>query len=110
MIHVYVVNRDPAPIAFPAAKLDEYVGRYSAAPDLVWVIAREGDHLVGGREGRPAKPLLVEMPDVLFAPGAPRTRKLFQRDAEGRVTGFFDRREAQDIRWTRLQPPFGRRN
>jgi ketosteroid isomerase-like protein len=102
MIHVYVVNRDPAPIAVPAAKLDEYVGRYSASPDLVWVIAREGDHLVGGREGRSPKPLLVEMPDVLFAPGAPRTRKLFQRDEHGRVTGFIDRREAQDLRWTRM--------
>jgi hypothetical protein len=102
LVHVYAVNRDPAPLDLPAATLDEYVGRYAAAPDLVWVIAREGDHLVGGREGRPAKPLLVEMHDVLFVPGAPRTRKLFQRDDQGHVTGFVDRREGQDIRWTRV--------
>ncbi len=102
LVHVYTVNRDPAPLALAAATLDEYVGRYAAAPDLVWVISREGDHLVGGREGRPAKPLLVEMRDVLFVPGAPRTRKLFQRDDQSRVSGFVDRREGQDIRWMRV--------
>jgi ketosteroid isomerase-like protein len=103
LAHVYVVNRDPASIDLPTAVLDEYVGRYAAAPDLVWVIARDGDHLVGGREGQPAKPLRVEMRDILFVPGAPRSRKLFQRDEQGRVTGFIDRREGQDLRWTHLR-------
>jgi hypothetical protein len=97
------VNKDPPAITLSSQLLDDYVGRYRAGPDLVWVIAREGDHLVGGREGQPAKPLLVELRDVLFVPGAPRVRKLFQRDDQGRVTGFVDRREAQDVRWTRLR-------
>jgi hypothetical protein len=39
---------------------------------------------------------------VLFAPGQPRSRKVFQRDAGGRITGFADRREARDVVWTRL--------
>jgi hypothetical protein len=103
MVHVYAVNKDPPAITLSSQLLDDYVGRYRAGPDLVWVIAREGDHLVGGREGQPAKPLLVELRDVLFVPGAPRVRKLFQRDDQGRVTGFVDRREAQDVRWTRLR-------
>jgi len=34
---------------------------------------------------------------VLFTPGQPRTRKIFQRDAQGRVTGFLSRREERDI-------------
>ena len=103
MIHVYVVNVDPPSITLPPAALDDYAGRYQAASELAWVITREGDHLVGGREGRPAKPLLVEMRDLLFVPGAPRTRKVFQRDEQGRVTGFIDRREGEDIRWTRVR-------
>jgi hypothetical protein len=103
LAHVYVVNRDPPSIDLSTVALDEYVGRYAAAPDLVWVIAREGDHLVGGREGQPAKPLRVELRDVLFVPGAPRSRKLFQRDEQGRVTGFIDRREGQDLRWMRVR-------
>jgi hypothetical protein len=103
LAHVYVVNRDPASIELSATTLDEYVGRYSAAPDLVWVISREGDHLVGSREGQPPKPLRVEVRDVLFAPGAPRNRKVFQRDEQGHVIGFIDRREGQDLRWSRLR-------
>jgi hypothetical protein len=103
LAHVYVVNRDPASIELSASALDEYVGRYSASPDLVWVISREGDHLVGGREGQPAKLLRAEVRDVLFAPGAPRNRKVFQRDEQGRVTGFIDRREGQDLRWSRMR-------
>ena len=31
----------------------EYEGRYRAAPDLYYVIRREGDHLVGERQGLP---------------------------------------------------------
>jgi len=103
MVHVYAVNVDPPSVSLPATVLDDYVGRYSASPELVWVIAREGDHLVGGREGRPPKPLLVEMRDLLFVPGAPRSRKIFQRDDQGRVTGFIERREGEDIPWKRMR-------
>ena len=35
MVHAYVVAVDPPPITFPPSKLDEYVGRYRAAPGLV---------------------------------------------------------------------------
>ena len=52
MVHVFVVNKDPPAIAIQESKLEEYVGRYSAAPDLYWIIRREGSHLVGGREGK----------------------------------------------------------
>jgi hypothetical protein len=47
------------------------------------------------------KPLLVEVHDVLFTPGQPRTRKIFQRDANGKVTGFLDRRGGEDVVWRR---------
>jgi len=34
-------------------------------------------------------------------PGKPRYRKIFPRDAAGKITGFAERREAWDIVWTR---------
>lgn len=99
--HSYAALKAPPAIALPPARLDDYAGRYAAAPDLVYVITRDGDHLVGGREGKAAKPLAVEIADVLFAPDALRTRKIFRRDATGRVIGFVDRREGEDIVWRR---------
>lgn len=92
---------DPPAIALPAAQLDEYTGSYQLTDAIAYAIRRDGDHLVGERTGRPAQPLRVEARDVLFVPGQPRSRKVFQRDAAGRITGFADRREARDVVWTR---------
>lgn len=99
--HCYAGLKPPPAVALPAARLDDYAGRYAAGPDLAYVIVREGDHLMGGREGKPAKPLTIEVADVLFDPDALRTRKIFRRDGAGRVIGFVDRREGEDIVWTR---------
>jgi ketosteroid isomerase-like protein len=102
LVHAYVVNPDPPAIALPAATLDEYAGRYAGPGGMVYEIRREGDRLVGGRVGGAAHPLLAEMPDLFFVAGQPRIRKIFQRDAGHAVTGFVDRREGEDIAWTRL--------
>ncbi|MDB6101967.1 MAG: hypothetical protein JWO52_1966 [Gammaproteobacteria bacterium] len=102
MIHAYVEAKDPPSLAVPVAKLGEYVGRYSAAPDLTWTIRLEADHLVGKTEGGSAHVLQVEAPDVLFVPGQPRERRIFQRDGVGHITGFIERREGEDIPWKRV--------
>jgi hypothetical protein len=44
---------------------------------------------------------LPEVRDVFFVAGQPRTRRVFLRDAAGRITGFADRREGEDVRWRR---------
>ncbi len=100
--HSYAALKAPPTIVLPPARLDDYAGRYAAGPDLVYVIAMDGDHLVGGREGKPGKPLAAETADILFAPDQLRVRKMFQRDASGHITGFLDRREGEDIVWKRL--------
>ena len=99
LVHVYAVPKDPPAITLPPKELEQYVGRYSAAPDLVYVIRSDGQQLMGGRPGSTMKPLKVEVRDVLFIPGQPRIRKIFQRDAKGKVTGFVDRRESWDLVW-----------
>ncbi len=98
LVHVYAVLHEPPTIKLSPEELDAYVGRY-AAGDLTYVISRDGDHLVGGREGKPASALNVELHDVMFIPGQLRTRKIFQRDAAGKITGFVDRREGVDLVW-----------
>jgi ketosteroid isomerase-like protein len=91
---------DPPAIALPAAQLDDYVGTYQLTAAISYTIRRDGDRLIGERTGRPAQELKVEARDVMFVPGQPRSRKIFQRDGQGRITGFADRREARDVVWT----------
>ena len=101
MVHAYAVLKDPPAIDLPVAALAEYAGRYSGGDDLAYVVQWDGKQLTGGRVGRPLRPLRTEVRDVLFVPGQPRVRKIFQRDKKGKVTGFVDRREGEDLVWHR---------
>lgn len=96
---VLALKTDPPRVVLPPAKLDEYCGRYSLAPDITYDIRRKADGLEGQRNGRPATDLYAEAPDVLFVPGRTRYRYVFRRDAAGAVTGFAERREAWDLPW-----------
>ena len=69
----------------------------SAAPDLVYTIRRNGDHLEALREGKAPVALAREACDVFFVPGQPRERKIFRRDAHNKVIDFVDRREGEDL-------------
>jgi ketosteroid isomerase-like protein len=99
LVHTYAVLKDPPAVTLPAKDLEQYAGRYSGGPDLVYVIKWDGKQLTGGREGGSPKPLQVEVRDVLFVAGQPRIRKIFQRDASGQIMGFVDRREMWDLVW-----------
>ncbi len=99
LVHTYAVLHDPPAISLPAEEMQQYAGRYRAETDLVYVIQWDGKQLMGGRQGSAMKPLQVEVRDVLFMPGQPRIRKIFQRDERGKITGFVDRRESWDLVW-----------
>lgn len=99
---VLALRGDPPAIVLPAATLDEYVGVYALTPEVKYTIRREGGRLLGQRTGRKEDALAAETPDALFVPGQPRLRKIFQRDASGKVTGFVERRETWDIAWKRI--------
>lgn len=101
LVHVYVVAKDPPAIKTPPKILAEYEGRYRAAPDLSYLIRREGDHLVGERQGLPSVTLAQESADVFFVPGHPRDRKIFRRDANNKIVDFVDRREGEDLVFVR---------
>ena len=102
MTHVYVVAHDPLAADLPTTTLDQYVGRYTAGPGAIYLIRRDGEHLTLAREGKSAQPFLPAANDVLFVPGRPRFQHLMQRDADGRIDGFLERREGENIRWKRV--------
>ncbi len=98
---VLALRTDPPAVPTTPEQLRAYCGRY-ALGDLGYVVRCEADGLTGGQLGRAPKPLRLESPDVFFVPGEPRTRRIFQRDAAGRVTGFVERRESWDLFWKRV--------
>jgi hypothetical protein len=59
------------------------------------------DGLTSERSGRQPAQYLAEVADVFFVAGEPRMRRIFLRDAQGKVMAFVDRREGEDIRWNR---------
>jgi hypothetical protein len=102
---VLVRLQDPAPATVDPKTFDAYVGRYDLSPTVSYTVTREGDALFGTRSGRPKQPLLPETETVFFTPGAPRTRKIFVRDASGKVVRVVDRRDGRDLVWTRAEKP-----
>ncbi|WP_158751994.1 nuclear transport factor 2 family protein [Acidobacterium sp. S8] len=97
-VHTYAVLKDPPTQKLSENELDTYVGRYSAG-DLVYTLHLEGDRLIGQRGGGPPVEWNAELRDVFFITGDPRIRRIFQRDASGKITGFVDRRESWDLVW-----------
>jgi uncharacterized protein DUF4440 len=99
---VLAVLKDPPTIHVDRATLCGFAGRYAMTTEIVATISCGDDRLIVSRAGRPDRTFLPESPDVFFEPGAPRTRRMFQRDGQGHVTGFVDRREARDVVWKRI--------
>jgi ketosteroid isomerase-like protein len=99
---VLALRTDPPAVPLPATLRREYCGRYALTPSITYEIRCDGDALEGQQTGRKPETLRAEAPDMLFVPGRPRYRKVFLRDADGRITAFAERREAWDIVWTRL--------
>ncbi len=96
------VQQDPPSIHLDHATLCSYAGRYAMTDSIVATIQCAGDSLIVHRQGRPDRGFLPEARDAFFERGQPRTRRIFQYDAQGRVVGFVDRREARDVIWKRV--------
>ena len=100
---VLAMRTDPPAAPLTARQREEYCGRYSLTSEISYEIRCAGEKLEGQQAGRKAEALLAEAPDVLFVPGKPRYRKIFQRGSDGKITGFAERREAWDLVWTRVR-------
>ena len=95
--HTMVTPTDPPAIQLATSDLDSYVGVYQLDPSYQVTIARKDGGLVATTGGSEPIPLLAEARDVLFVAGAPAGRRIFQRDAAGRVTGYISRRYGNDL-------------
>jgi ketosteroid isomerase-like protein len=98
---VAAVLKDPPSIKLTQQQLCEYSGTYSLTAEITTTISCTADGLTAERSGRKPSPYLAELKDVFFVAGQPRTRRIFMRDAQGKVVAFVDRREGEDIRWNR---------
>lgn len=101
---VLAVLADPPAIALPRDTLCGYEGSYRLTDTIETTIRCTDDGLQSERTGRKPVVQKPEVLDVFFEPGQPRTRRIFQRNERGEITGFVDRREARDIRWTKVAP------
>ena len=100
---VLAEKTDPPAIALTPKRLAQYVGTYRLRnSEPTTTLALGNGALIGTRNGRKPAVWNAEAADVFFIKGDPRIRKIFQRDATGRITGFVDRRESWDIVWDRL--------
>jgi ketosteroid isomerase-like protein len=94
---------DPPAITLPAKQLAQYAGKYqlkdSAATYSLQLIDGQ---LIGARDARKPASWNAEASDVFFLSGDPRIRKIFRRDASGKIIGFIERRESWDIVWLKI--------
>ena len=95
------LRTDPPAMDLDVKHAREYVGRYVLAPGVAYEIRQNGESLEGQQTGRPTEKLRAEAIDVFFAPGKPRYRRIFLRGADGRITGFAERRESWQMVWKR---------
>jgi hypothetical protein len=98
--HVGAVVKDPPSAPFDPADCD-YAGSYVLTAERTTVLRCVADGIEAERAGRPNVIYKREIDDVFFAPGQPRTRRIFVRSTTGEITGFVDRREGEDIKWTK---------
>lgn len=103
--HIAAVLKDPPSVVLDRTELCGYAGLYELTPQIRTTIRCGDGELISERAERPTASYRAELADVFFAPGAPRVRRIFTRDADGRVDGFVDRREGEDIRWRRVPEP-----
>lgn len=100
---VQVLPSEHTAVAIDPASLDAYVGTYRLAPGIEYKVMRSGTRLLGRRGDRPPEELFPLGGDRFFRHGAPRSNKIFVRDASGRVTGMIDRRDNNDLVWHRVR-------
>ena len=98
---VMAVPKDPPGIAIAPAALARYAGIYAISVATTMRIRAQEGQLIAERPGRPPQIWLAEASDVFFTPGHPRSRHIFVRGTDGLVHAIADRREGEDLLWTR---------
>lgn len=101
LVHTDRIRVDPPAITLSPQQMDELVGTYRSRT-ATYVVRRRAGQMLGSTDGTHFVVLKAETRDVLFEPGNVWVKKVFQRDAKGRVTGFVDRNENTERAWMRV--------
>lgn len=100
---VAAIPNERKPIAIDPSVLNLYAGQYQVSPDVFYTISIEGGKLHGQRTGRNKEELLPLCTDVFYKKGVWRGEKVFERNAEGKIVRMLDRRENNDLVWTKVK-------
>lgn len=100
LVHTTPIPTLPPIAVLRAVDLEELVGRYQAAGQVV-TVAKDGDGLAWRPAGKPPVHLSPESRDVFFNTN-PRQRTIFHRNKSGSVIGVFVRNENRAIAYQRL--------
>lgn len=93
---------DPAVGKADTSKFKDYVGSYRLGPERTMAITIENGRLYATRSGRPREELIPEASDIFFRKGM-EGRTLFGHSDDGKVTTFIDRRNNEDVVWTKVK-------
>jgi hypothetical protein len=89
---------DPSPATINPAILSDYLGTYELAPGNQMIVTVSDGKLFAKRgAGKPVQ-LVPESPDMFFRAGV-EGRRLFHRNADGKVDSIIDRRNNEDMLW-----------
>jgi hypothetical protein len=90
---------DPAVGKADPRKFADYIGTYALAPSQTRSVTAEGDKLFVERKGKKEQ-LFPETSDLFFRKGV-EGRIFFHYDANGKVDTLIDRRNNEDVVWTK---------
>ncbi len=93
--------QDPAPGKVTASELKDFLGTYQLAPGKTVAVMQEGNKLFEQKGDRPKVELIPEAAPIFFRKGV-EGRTLFERGPDGKVDKLIERRNDEDITWTRL--------
>jgi ketosteroid isomerase-like protein len=93
---------DPAAGKADTSKFPSYAGTYKLGPERTLTITAGNDHLYETRNGRPREELIPEASDIFFRKGV-EGRTLFGTGDDGKVTTLIDRRNNEDVVWTKAK-------
>jgi ketosteroid isomerase-like protein len=93
---------DPAVGKADVSKFKDYVGTYRLGPERTMTISTEDGHLYATRSGRPREELIPEASDIFFRKGV-EGRTLFGHGDDGKVITLIDRRNNEDVVWTKAK-------
>lgn len=94
--------QDPDAVSLDGKTLDDYAGTYKADSGLTFVFTRKGDALTAALNGGAETEQKAEARDIVFTAGHGATPKVFQRDDNGKITGFLYLRGKNSIVFKRV--------